>query len=251
MAQPLAGKVAIVSGAARGIGKGIALALAQSGAHIVLHYNASSKYLDEARREVETHGVRVTAVQADLREVSAAQEIVSAAVEAYGTVDILVNNAGVFSSKPALEISPKEWQRVHMINLQSPFLLCQAAARVMLAQQGGVMLNVASGGGISPHPAYATGAHYATAKAGLVMLTKRLAFEWAPHVRVNCIAPGMIDSKPTPLPESWKQKIMPHIPLDRIGSVDDIAQVAAFLCSDQSAYITGQIINVDGGILMP
>ena len=83
------------------------------------------------------------------------------------------------------------------------------------------------------------------------MLTKRLAFEWAPYVRVNCIAPGMIDSKPTPLPESWKQKIMPHIPLDRIGSVDDIAQVAAFLCSDQSAYMTGQVINVDGGILMP
>ena len=251
MAQPLAGKVAIVTGAARGIGKGIALALAQSGAHIVLHYNTSEQYVDAACREIEAHGVRVTTIQADLQELSAAHEIVSAAVEAYGTVDILVNNAGVFSSKPALEISPKEWQRVHMINLQGPFLLCQAAARVMLAQQGGVMLNVASGGGISPHPAYATGAHYATAKAGLVMLTKRLAIEWAPRIRVNCIAPGMIDSKPTPLPESWKQKIMPHIPLDRIGSVDDIAQVAAFLCSDQSAYITGQIINVDGGILMP
>ena len=251
MAQPLEGKVAIVTGAARGIGKGIALALARRGAHIVLHYNASERHVDAACREIEAHGVRVTTVRADLRKESAAHKIVSAAVDAFGAVDVLVNNAGVFSSKPALEISPEDWQRVHMINLQSPFLLCQAAARVMLAQRRGVILNIASGGGISPHPAYATGAHYASAKAGLIMLTKRLALEWAPHVRVNCIAPGMIDSKPTPLPESWKRKIMPHIPLDRIGSVDDIAQVAVFLCSDQSAYMTGQVISVDGGILMP
>ena len=139
MSQPLAGKVAIVTGAARGIGKGIALALAQSGAHIVLHYNTSEQYVDAACREIEAHGVRVTTIQADLQELSAAHEIVSAAIEVHGTVDILVNNAGVFSSKPALEISPKDWQRVHMINLQSPFLLCQAAARVMLAQQGGVI----------------------------------------------------------------------------------------------------------------
>lgn len=247
----LEGKVAIVTGAARGIGRGIALALAGQGAHVVAHYNASQEAAEETRCAIVALGVRAAVVQADLRQVSAAQQIVAAAQDAFGGVDILVNNAGVFSGKPALEISPEDWQRVHTVNLHSPFLLCQAAARVMRAGRGGVMLNIASGGGLSPQPAYATGAHYATAKAGLVMLTKRLAYEWAPDIRVNCIAPGLIDSKPTPLPESWRRKVMPHVPLNRIGSVEDIAQAAVFLCSDQSAYMTGQIINVDGGILMP
>ena len=251
MTEDAAGKVAVVTGAARGIGKAIALALARNGSHVVAHFNASAQAAEEVRGAIEAHGVRATLVQADLRRTSAAQTIVSAALEAYGTIDILVNNAGVFSAKPTLEITPQDWQRVHTINLQSPFLLCQAAARVMLGQQGGVMLNLASGGGISPHPAYETGAHYASAKAALVMLTKRLAQEWAPAIRVNCIAPGVIDSGKTALPEDWKRRILPHIPLDRIGSVDDIAEAAVFLCSDQSAYMTGQIINVDGGILMP
>lgn len=251
MSQLLAGKVAIVTGAARGIGKGIALALARNGAHVALHYHASASEAEAVCREIQTHGVRATPIQADLAEVPAAQTIVSAAIEAFGAIDILVNNAGVFSSRSALKISPEQWQRVHMVNLHSPFLLCQAAARAMQARSGGVMLNIASGGGLSPHPAYATGAHYATAKAGLIMLTKRLAHEWAPDIRVNCITPGIVDSGKPPLPEAWKQKIVPHVPLDRIGSVEDIAQAAVFLCSDQSAYMTGQVVNIDGGILMP
>lgn len=251
MTESLAGRVAIVTGAARGIGRAVALALARNGCHIVLHYNASAQDAKEVRGLIESHGVRATLVRADLRQTGAAQEIVAAALEAFGTVDILVNNAGVFSAKPTMEISPTDWERVHAINLQSPFLLCQAAARVMLERQGGVMLNIASGGGLSPHPAYETGAHYATAKAGLVLLTKRLAHEWAPDIRVNCIAPGIIDSGNTLMPEDWKRRILPHIPLDRIGSVEDIAAAAVFLCSEQSAYMTGQVINVDGGVLMP
>lgn len=251
MSENLAGQVAIVTGAARGIGRAIALALARHGCHIVLHYNASAQDADEVRRAIEAEGVRATPVQADLRQTDAAQTIVSAALDAYGTIDILVNNAGVFSAKPTLKITPQDWQRVHAINVQSPFLLCQASARAMLGRQGGVMLNIASGGGLSPHPAYETGAHYATAKAALVMLTKRLAEEWAPQIRVNCIAPGIVDSGNTLLPDDWKQRVLPHIPLKRIGSVEDIAAAAVFLCSDQSAYMTGQIINVDGGILMP
>lgn len=243
--------MAIITGAARGIGRAIALALARNGCHIVLHYNASAQDAAEACSLMESLGVRVTPVQADLQQTAAAQEIVAAALEAFGTIDVLVNNAGVFSAKPTMEITPTDWQRVHAINLQSPFLLCQAAARIMLEWQSGVILNIASGGGLSPHPAYETGAHYATAKAALVMLTKRLAQEWAPAIRVNCIAPGIIDSGKTALPENWKRKIMPHIPLDRIGSVEDIAEAAVFLCSDQSAYVTGQVINVDGGVLMP
>ena len=229
MSQLLAGKVAIVTGAARGIGKAIALALARNGAHIALHYNASAAAAEAVCREIQAHGVRAAQIQADLAEAPAAQTIVAATLDAYGTIDILVNNAGVFSSRAALEITPAQWQRVHMVNLQSPFLLCQAAARAMQAQQGGVMLNIASGGGLSPHPAYATGAHYATAKAGLIMLTKRLAHEWAPDIRVNCITPGIIDSDLVrPLPDSWKQKVTPHIPLDRIGAVDDVAEAAVF-----------------------
>ena len=212
MKESLAGRVAIVTGAARGIGRAVALALARNGCHIVLHYNASAQDAKEVRGLIDSHGVRATLVRADLRQTAAAQEIVAAALEAFGTVDILVNNAGVFSAKPTLEISPADWQRVHTINLQSPFLLCQAAARVMLERQGGVMLNIASGGGLSPHPAYETGAHYATAKAGLVMLTKRLAQEWAPDIRVNCIAPGIIDSGKTAVAKNWKRKVVPRIP---------------------------------------
>ncbi len=251
MAQPLEDKVALVTGAARGIGKAIALALAHNGAHIVLHYNRSEQLAEATSRAIAAQGARVAQIQADLQDLSAAHEIVAAAIEVFGKVDILVNNAGVFSSKPALEITQRDWQRMHAINLQSPFLLCQEAARVMQMHTGGVILNIASGGGISPHPAYEVGAHYATAKAGLVMLTKRLAHEWAPDIRVNCLAPGMIDSKATPLPDARKHKVMPHIPLSRIGTVEDVAAAAVFLCSDQSAYMTGQVINVDGGILMP
>lgn len=251
MAKTLAGRTAIVTGAARGIGKGIALALARNGAHIVLHYHKSEQKVAAVSDELAALGVRVAPVKADLREESAAQAVMTAALEAFGNVDILVNSAGVFSSKPALDIALADWQRVHMINLHSPFMLCQSVAPIMQEQGSGVILNIASGGGLSPHPAYATGAHYASAKAGLIMLTKRLAHEWAPEIRVNCITPGMIDSKPTPLPENWKRKILPHIPLERIGTVEDIAQAAVFLCSEQSAYMTGQVINVDGGILMP
>jgi 3-oxoacyl-[acyl-carrier protein] reductase len=251
VSRDLAGKVAVVTGGARGIGKAIALALARNGAHIMLHYNASSDLAAETCREIAACGVRVEPIQADLRHETSAQVIVSAAVDAFGTLDILVNNAGVFSSKAALDISVENWRRMHAINLLSPFLLCQEAARAMQERPGGVILNIASGGGISPHPAYEVGVHYATAKAGLVMLTKRLAHELAPDIRVNCIAPGMIDSKSTPLPASRRQDVMPHIPLSRIGTVDDVAQAAVFLCSDQSSYMTGQIVNVDGGILMP
>ncbi len=251
MTKLLAGKVAIVTGAARGIGKAIALALARDGAHIVLHYNRSEQLSEAASHAIAAQGVRVAPIRADLQDLSAAREIVAAAIDEFGKVDILVNNAGVFSSKSALEISQRDWQRMHAINLQSPFLLCQAAARVMQPPAGGVILNIASGGGISPHPAYEVGAHYATAKAGLVILTKRLAHEWAPAIRVNCITPGMIDSKATPFPDARKRKVMPHIPLSRLGTVEDVADAAVFLCSDQSAYMTGQVINVDGGILMP
>ncbi len=217
----------------------------------MVHYHRSAQRAEGVRREVEAEGVDAALVQADLRDEAAAAQIVADALDAFGGVDILVNNAGVFSGKAAANITAEDWRRVHAVNLLSPFLLCQAASDAMRKRGGGVILNVASGGGISPNPAYATGAHYATAKAGLIMLTKRLALEWAPQIRVNCLAPGMIDSKPTPLPEAWRKKILPHVPLDRIGTVQDVAGVAVFLCSDHSAYMTGQIINVDGGILMP
>lgn len=251
MNRILVDQTAIVTGAARGIGRAIALALARQGANVVVHYHRSAQRAEGVRREVEAEGVDAALVQADLRDEAAAAQIVADALDAFGGVDILVNNAGVFSGKAAANITAEDWRRVHAVNLLSPFLLCQAASDSMRKRGGGVILNVASGGGISPNPAYATGAHYATAKAGLIMLTKRLALEWAPRIRVNCLAPGMIDSKPTPLPEAWRKKILPHVPLDRIGTVQDVAGVAVFLCSDHSAYMTGQIINVDGGILMP
>jgi len=247
---PLLHQVAIVTGAGRGIGRGVALALAAAGADVVVHYHESADLAQATAAEIRNRGRRAALVAADLQDPTAAQTIVAAALAALGRLDILVNNAAIFADTPALEIALAEWERVQAINLRAPFLLCQAAAREMLARQGGVMVNIASGGGISVYPGYETGAHYAAAKAGLVMVTKRLAREWAPRIRVNCLTPGIIDSKPTPMPEEQKRRWVPQIPLARVGTLADIANVVVFLCTDQSAYITGQVINVDGGIVM-
>jgi 3-oxoacyl-[acyl-carrier protein] reductase len=167
----------------------------------------------------------------------------------FGRLDILVNNAGVFSRVPLLEVTEAHWDAVVGVNLKGTFLCAQAAAAVMVAQQSGVIINLASGGGLSPRPGYETSAPYAASKAGVVMLTRRLALELAPHVRVNAVAPGIIESRP-----GWSaasRKRLAAIPLlKRVGAPEAIANAVVFLASEDAASITGHILNVDGGIVL-
>ncbi len=246
----LSDKVAVVTGAARGIGRGIALALAEAGASVAVHYNESEQFVDSVCETVRGYGRQAVPVRADLRDPQSGARIVEQAYASFGRIDILVNNAAVFKVTPALELTQEEWDWLHAINLRTPFFLCQAAGRCMLAQGRGVLVNIASGGGLSVYPGYETAAHYASAKAGLVMLTRRLAREWAPTVRVNCVTPGIVDSKPEPMPAREREENARRIPLRRVGRIEDIARVVTFLCSDGAAYMTGQVVNVDGGLVM-
>jgi 3-oxoacyl-[acyl-carrier protein] reductase len=246
----LAGKNALITGAGRGLGRAIALAFAAEGANLALSYNASAEGAQETVRRAEALGVRALAVRADLTERSQIALLAATTLEAFGRLDVLVNNAGQFSAKPLQETSDELWERLLAINLTAPFRCARALAPAMLEAGGGTIINLASGGGLHPWPGYATSPAYAASKAGLIMLTKKLALELAPSIRVNCIAPGVIDSKPDPMPEALRQRFAAATPLGRVGAPREIAAVAVFLASDESTFMTGQVLTVDGGILM-
>jgi 3-oxoacyl-[acyl-carrier protein] reductase len=247
----LAGKCALVTGAGRGIGRAIALALAQEGADVVLNYQASRDGAEAAANEVRAAGRRAITVQADVGNRQQVEAMVQRTLQEFGRIDLLVNNAAMFSPKPLMEVTEELWDRIVDTNLKGTFLCSQAVAKGMLAQGGGVMVNLASGGGLDPYPGYDTSVAYASSKAGVIMLTKRLALELAPTIRVNAVAPGMIDSKPEAMTDDFRRRFAEKTPLRRIGEPEEIARAVLFLASDDAAFITGQILNVDGGILMP
>ena len=247
--QRLAGKNALITGGGRGLGQAIALAFAAEGANLVLSFNASATGARETVRRAEAFGVRAVSVRADLADRSQIEALAAKALGIFDRLDLVVNNAGRFSSKPFLETDDELWERLLAVNLSGPFHLARAVAPRMLAS-GGAIINLASGGGLQPHPGYATSPAYAASKAGLIMLSKKLALELAPVIRVNCIAPGVIDSKPTPMSEAARARFAAETPLRRVGAPRDIAEAAVFLASDESAFITGQVLNVDGGVLM-
>ena len=245
----LAGKCAVVTGGGRGIGRAVCLALAAQGADVVVNYAGSAEAAGETAKACRALGVRAIAVQADVADEAQAAALVETAVRELGGVDILVNNAGITRDGLLLRMSEEDFTRVLDTNLKGAFHCMKAACRGMMRRRAGRIVNISSVVGVRGN---AGQANYAASKAGLIGLSKSAAKELASRdITVNCIAPGFIDTAMTAaLPEAVKEKLLAEIPMGRFGAAEDVAAAAAFLASDAAAYITGQVLCVDGGMAM-
>ena len=249
MDKSLDGKVAVVTGASRGIGRAIALELARRGAWVVVNYNRSDVAAADIVAAIEADGGQATAIQADVSDLLQARALIQAAVKAYGRLDILVNNAGVTRDQLILMMKEDDWDTVIAVNLKSMFNTCKAAARVMVRQRYGRIVNISSVAGIAGQGGQT---NYAAAKAGVIGFTKSLAKELGSrNVTANVVAPGLIPTDLTAdLPEELCQKAMDLAPLGRMGQPEEIGYAVAFLASDEAAFITGVVLPVDGGLVM-
>jgi pteridine reductase len=242
----LAGSVALITGGAQRVGKGVALALAREGAQIALHYGMSGDAAAHTAAEIANLGVEAFPIQADLFEPSAIEALMEAVSTHFGRLDVLVNSAAGFEKGAFDEISADDWDRVLAVNLRAPFMLSQRAARLMRSttrDSAGLIVNIADLSGVQ---AWVGSAHHAVSKAGLIHLTKVAARELAPHIRVNAILPGSILPPPgvDEASERWRETTR-RIPLERAGSPDEVGQAVVFLA--QNDFITGAILAVDGG----
>jgi 3-oxoacyl-[acyl-carrier protein] reductase len=237
-AKPLEGQVALITGAAKRIGRSIALRLAADGADIVVNYASSKPEGDALVAEIKSAGRRAIALKADVAQRSDVQKLFSTAENEFGRLDILVNNAGTFFPAKFEELTEEQWDYILNINLKSQFLCAQSAAPIMKRHGRGRIINLSSLGGLLPWPAYA---HYCVSKAGCIMLTRCLARALGPEILVNSVAPGTIQFPGEPPDEDYIQRV----PLHRTGTGDDIAQAVAYLCA--ADFVTGQILVVDGG----
>ncbi len=244
----LEGKVAIVTGGGRGIGRAIALKLAQQGAKIVVN-DLLLPSAEGVVEEIKVGGGESIACQADVSQSEDVSRLVETVVSTYGKVDILVNNAGITRDKLLVQLSDSDWDQVLSINLKGSFLCTRGVLRHMIRQRWGRIVNIAS---ITALIGNAGQANYASAKAGLVALTKTTAKEVASRgITANAVAPGFIDTEMTQkLGEKLRQEIVKQIPLGYFGLGEDVAQAVAFLASEEARYITGQVLNVDGGMVM-
>lgn len=247
----LSGKAALVTGAQQGIGKAIALALAREGADVAINYLDGEAMAADVAASVRALGRRAVLLQGDVASSGTPARLVDATVAAFGKIDIMVNNAGVFPRVPFLEMTEKDWDFVHSINLKAGFFCAQSAARSMVAAgTGGTIINLASSAifGASPR-----GVHYAASKGGVVSMTRAMALELAPsRIRVNAIAPGLTDTA-QPRYGSTEAELAERaaaMPLGRMGQPEDIANVAVFLASEKSAFMTGQTVHANGGMFM-
>jgi 3-oxoacyl-[acyl-carrier protein] reductase len=246
----LTGKVAIVTGASRGLGRGIAEEMAASGAKVVVNYHSSEGPAQEVVAAIAANGGTAVAVGADVSKLAAAQDLVKATLDAYGQVDILVNNAGTTRDMLLMMMSEEQWDTVIDTNLKSVFNCCKAALRPMMRRkQGGRIINITSVVGLTGQGGQA---NYAASKAGIIGFTKSLAKEvGARQITVNAIAPGFFPTALTAvLADETIEKALEFIPLGRLGELDEVAYLATFLASDRAAYITGEVIRVDGGLAM-
>ncbi len=244
----LAGKIALVTGASRGLGRGFALTLARAGADVAITSRTLAS-LDETKRVIESLGRRCLPVVLDVRAEAGIQAAVSAVLTHFGGIDILVNNAGCNIRKPALEVTWDDWNTVLDTNLRGPFFIAQAVARRMVERGSGRIINI---GSVTSVAGYAGLGPYGASRGGIRQLTMSLAADWGPlGVTVNCLAPGWFKTSQNAVmyeDADWVRYLSDKIPLRRPGAIEDLDGALVFLASDASRYITGQILLVDGGI---
>lgn len=244
----LENKTAIITGATRGIGKGIALEFAKQGANVAFTYSSSVDAAKALEAELTALGVKAKGYQSNAAEFDAAQELAADVLKEFGTIDVLINNAGITKDNLLMRISEEDFDKVIEVNLKSVFNLTKAVIRPMMKQRGGSIINMSSVVGVQGN---AGQTNYAASKAGMLGFTKSVALELGSrNIRCNSIAPGFIETEMTAkldesVVEGWRQ----GIPLKRGGQPEDIANACVFLASDMSAYITGQTLNVDGGMI--
>jgi len=246
----LSGQIAVITGGTRGIGRAIALGLAEAGANIVFNYKHNQTDCDALIAEITRLGKKVMGIRADVTRAKDIENMFNAAINEFGGIDILVNNAGGSLKKKVIEMEEREWDEILDLNLKGPFLCARAALPSMVKKQSGKIINISSNYGVTP--AFER-SHYAAAKAGLIAFSKSLALEAAPyHINVNVVAPGPTDtprwrSKHT---QEWIADRSAQIPMGRVAQPEDVAGCVLFLVSGAGSYITGQTIHVNGGLVM-
>lgn len=242
-------KCALITGATRGIGKQIAITLAKQGYNIALNYRKENEELENTKKEIEKIGVQILAVKGDVANFEDCENFVKQVIERFGQIDVLVNNAGITKDMLLMRMKKEDFEQVIDTNLVGTFNVTKNVVPYMMKARSGRIINISSVVGISGN---AGQTNYSASKAGIIGFTKSLAKEVASrNILVNAVAPGFIETDMTDaLKEEIKEDIKKGIPLKRIGKVEDVANVVNFLASEESSYITGQVINVDGGMLM-
>jgi 3-oxoacyl-[acyl-carrier protein] reductase/pteridine reductase len=241
----LRGKTVLITGAARRLGKAIAIAMAQAGANVAFTFLSSAKEADETLREIEAEGVQALALRCDLRRPESAQEATTEVLKHFRQIDLLINNAGIFDTANIADITAEQWDEVFAVNVRAPFLVSQSCIPSLRGTYGRI-INLGSLGGQKP---WATHAHYCSSKAALHMLTQVMAKALAPEIAVNCVAPGMIDSGAGEKDPLLLQRLAAHTPMKKNGSPQDVVSAVMYFATAPH-FITGQVLTVDGGLAL-
>lgn len=242
-------KAALVTGASRGIGRAVAIALAKKGYAVAVNYAGSQKAAEDVKAAIEAEGGRAIVIQGDVSKAEDVEKVFAAVKAEFGRLDVLVNNAGITRDSLLLRMKEENWDAVIDTDLKSGFLAIKAAAPIMMKQRKGAIINIASVVGITGNVGQI---NYSAAKAGVIGMTKTAAKELAARgIRVNAVAPGFIETSMTDvIPEKIREDMIHSVPLGRMGQAEDVANAVCFLASEEASYITGQVLKVDGGMVM-